>query len=97
MKMGLILVLESVKQHFVPWAIKAGGNGVEFVKKHPLLCGSLFLLVMLYYQPGLKLLLKIMQRGSMKMMKAPGTGGSMMARAAFENDPRGYFIALRGK
>lgn len=35
---------------------------MEFVKKHPLLCGSLLLLVMLYYLPGLKLLLKIMQR-----------------------------------
>lgn len=97
MMKGLGVVLDNIKQHFVPLVIKAGKNGVEFVRKHPLLCGSLLLLVMLYYLPGLKLLLKMMQRGSVKMMKAPGKGGCLMARAAFENDPRGYFIALRGK
>lgn len=74
---------------------------------------SVLLLLLSYYVFGLlkmmlraivriKVVVKIMKvliivRGSVKMMKAPGRGGFMIARAVFEGDPSGYFKALRGK
>ena len=35
------------------------------------------------------------RRGEVKTMKAPGTGGRRIPRAGFEEDPSGYFRALR--